>query len=362
MAASGKEVILDELSMNITIPTDYVVFTRGVSYYDPNLELYGFTKDALLQQMKSGNIYLDAWDENVTTEIIITMNSSSARPYYNCTDTELLDFIQEMEPEYKKAGLSLINSDVYEHSQTKFIRLVVGYTNEYGNRNRIIYNTVYGSMAINISLTALSGELESADEKEIESIINSVVFDDKLLEINGLKEDKSYEYSDAETYSSGFDFAEFLINLILTVLLYSSPVAFYRYFIVKHAVEKPKAKRITIIYGIIAFIIMSIIVYLISGNVMSAGGAIFLWSGVNYKLLISGDPEKASHLEAKKENMSTSFDSSYVQAPIIEPVVETDHKPEGDDMEILIKYKEMLENELITQADYEELKKRILGL
>jgi hypothetical protein len=51
-----------------------------------------------------------------------------------------------------------------------------------------------------------------------------------------------------------------------------------------------KAKTITIVYGVCAFLAMFIIVYALGGNKTSVGGAIFLWSWVNYKMLTSDKP------------------------------------------------------------------------
>jgi hypothetical protein len=51
-------------------------------------------------------------------------------------------------------------------------------------------------------------------------------------------------------------------------------------------VEKKKAKRITIIYGVIAFIAMSFVLFALGMG--AAGAAIIFWSWVNYKILTYG--------------------------------------------------------------------------
>ena len=75
-----------------------------------------------------------------------------------------------------------------------------------------------------------------------------------------------------------------LLNLFFTILVYSFPIIIYRYAIKKSPVEKKKAKAITIIYGICAFIAMSFLISAINGK-GAAGGAILLWSWVNYRML-----------------------------------------------------------------------------
>ncbi|MBE6733273.1 MAG: zinc ribbon domain-containing protein [Ruminococcaceae bacterium] len=76
-----------------------------------------------------------------------------------------------------------------------------------------------------------------------------------------------------------FNFSNLILSLVITIVVYSLPIIIYRYGIKKQALPEKKAKKITIIYGIIAFFVMAI---LLGG---APGGAIILWSFVNYKVL-----------------------------------------------------------------------------
>jgi len=76
-----------------------------------------------------------------------------------------------------------------------------------------------------------------------------------------------------------FNFPNLILSLVITIAVYSLPIIIYRYGIKKQALPEKKAKKITIIYGIIAFFVMAIFL----GG--APGGAIILWSFVNYKVL-----------------------------------------------------------------------------
>ena len=82
------------------------------------------------------------------------------------------------------------------------------------------------------------------------------------------------------------------IDIIATIFLYTLPIIIYRYAVRKLPVEKGKAIKITIIYGIAAFIFMSVLITLLNEN-GAAGGSIILWSFVNYRILISGANKSA---------------------------------------------------------------------
>ncbi len=89
-----------------------------------------------------------------------------------------------------------------------------------------------------------------------------------------------------------FDFGGILISLLITVLIYSVPIMVYRYGILKKPVERKKAKIITIVYAFIAFLVMAVI---LSARGMGApGGAIVLWSYINYSMLTKGNNKDMS--------------------------------------------------------------------
>lgn len=108
--------------------------------------------------------------------------------------------------------------------------------------------------------------------------------------------------------SSGFSAANLVTSLIITILVYSFPIIIYRYAIIKRPVDKKKAKRICVIYGIAAFIVMSIIVTMVNGS-GAAGGAIFLWSWINYRMLIGGKDHGSSSFANQQAPMSDSVDT-----------------------------------------------------
>lgn len=102
-----------------------------------------------------------------------------------------------------------------------------------------------------------------------------------------------------------------LVSLILTVVIYSLPIIIYRYAIKKEPVSKKKAKRITIIYAIPAFFVMSLIIFSINGS-GAAGGSIILWSYINYRMLIGGKKEA----NAKTEPIAEQQNLSITDAPV----------------------------------------------
>ena len=91
----------------------------------------------------------------------------------------------------------------------------------------------------------------------------------------------------------------FLLNLLLTFCIYTLPFIIIRFVIRKRPYTAVQAKRIVIIYGIAAWLIMSVVMYVSNGSV--AGGGVLLWSFINYKVLVSNPNNK--NIAATPENL-----------------------------------------------------------
>lgn len=76
-----------------------------------------------------------------------------------------------------------------------------------------------------------------------------------------------------------------LIDLLLTVSLYSLPIIIYRYAVRKAPVELKLANRITIIYGVCVFILMTVLISWATDGEEHAGAAIIIWSEINHRIL-----------------------------------------------------------------------------
>ena len=88
-----------------------------------------------------------------------------------------------------------------------------------------------------------------------------------------------------------------LLNLLLTFCIYTLPFIIIRFVIRKRPYMAAHAKRIVIIYGIAAWLAMSVVMYASGGSV--AGGGVLLWSFINYKVLVSNSNSKDAPTEPK---------------------------------------------------------------
>lgn len=444
-ATSSKTYKLDDLGMSIDIPNEYIAFTRSISDNDPNLSKYGLNKGDLTDLMVSRNIYLNAWDDAVNFEIIVTMVESSISDFNLMSDTMLNTLASSFKTEYANSGITLEKYEIFQHNQAKFIKIYINQPNGTDKTYGLQYYTVYDNKAINLTIQSYSGKIDFEKETILKSIVSTVHFDkapmlpeisvktnafvykdnetgceftvpanwsqeplsqnresldikftsneepglcilygstdmwtelssterkglsraelnnsvlslEDLAETMGIDQGKlstvlyggkeyykymltstpstyginieititclmrvengyayvfqffgdsknayykdfeslvsSVKYPAVKSTSSSDIFGKFsityiLFNLLITIAIYSSPIIIYRCCFAKRPIEKSRAKKITIIYGIFAFIIMSVLIFVLNGH-GAAGGAILLWSWVNYKILTVG--------------------------------------------------------------------------
>ena len=175
--AAGNTYDLDKLGMSIELPSDYVVFTRDIKANDPNLSAYGMTKDGLYSLMLERSIYLNAWDEYANYEIIVTMMDSPLADYNLFSDTALSTVVSSFETEFASTGITFIRSDIYQHSQAKFVKIYISQPNYGDTVYGLQYNTVYDGKAINITLQSYSGKIDSNKESILKKIVDTVHFD-----------------------------------------------------------------------------------------------------------------------------------------------------------------------------------------
>lgn len=454
VAAVGSTTYeIEDIGVSIALAEDQMVFTRDMEEDHPNLAKYEMTKEELESTMVSGNAYLYAWDEDISYQIKVVASDSVLKDFYWAND-DVLNFVAlSAEFKYKEAGGTYIKSEIYPHSQTKFIKMYMDVTRDGDTIPELQYYTVHGGKDIIIALFSYDGEIDAEKENTLKTIVDSIRFLDepKAEEIPAELLTDAFVYNDMETgtsftvpenWSKGAsdreqdtfnieftsnvnpvthilyawtdawadlsplervsreradidntivtkaDFAEvfevpeddvkivvygknryykveritttdvydlsisttitqlfhfdngyiyifqfndssnnkyykdfealltsveysrqgsvnksdtdaanrfvvwkILISLFVTIAVYSLPIVIYRYAVVKTPLDKKKAKKIALIYGVCAFVAMSILAVWVSESGV-AGGGMLLWSWVNYHVLVAGKPKK----------------------------------------------------------------------
>ena len=129
-----------------------------------------------------------------------------------------------------------------------------------------------------------SDALDSNAYEDFMELMSSIRYDNITTSV--LKESFDLPYNTSNEMVA----LTIVLSIVFTVVVYSAPILIYRFAIKKEPVPYKKARKITFIYGGIALTIVIVIGTLLGDA--SPGGAVFLWSFINYKVLVSGKSRK----------------------------------------------------------------------
>lgn len=199
-AQGDSSYSLPDVGMSITIPSNYHVLTRDISSSDPALSFFGLSKNECVKLLEDGNIYLDAVDPDVTTEIVVTMTEniiSDMNLLPNSTIDTMLDTLIEM---YSKTGIIVDSTSYYQHKQAKFIVFGIHQNSEDGTTYGIQYYTVYNYKAINVTLYSYNGPISDWDQFMFQiNTIDSVEFDSPPQTLESAAKTDPFIYTDSKT-------------------------------------------------------------------------------------------------------------------------------------------------------------------
>ena len=173
--AASNNYDLDELGLQVTIPTGYSVITRDTPANDPIFSKFGTTKSALMSQFESSSIYLNAVSDTYNEEVVVTMTENSLSNFSLLSDTTLNALASVLETEYTNYGLSVSKYEIYQHSQAKFVRLY--FTDTSKTVHGLQYYTIYDGKAMNFTMRSYEGSVSSRQEAAIKTIVDSIKYD-----------------------------------------------------------------------------------------------------------------------------------------------------------------------------------------
>ena len=187
---------LDELALQVTIPSGYSVITRDTPAGDPIFSNLGTTKSAIVEQFESGNIYLNAISDTYNEEVVVTMMENSLSNFSLLSDTALETLASALVDQYVNYGINVSKFEIYHHSQAKFVRLY--FTDTGKTVHGLQYYTIYDGKAMNFTMRSYEGSLSSRQENAIKSIVDSIEYDNAPPVVEEGEDTDAFSYKDNE--------------------------------------------------------------------------------------------------------------------------------------------------------------------
>lgn len=188
---------LSELELEITIPSEYTVITRDISASDPIFSELGITKSDLISQFETSSIYLNALSHTYNEEIVVTMTENGLSNFNSLSDTTLNILISTLSKQFADYGINVSKYEIYQHSQTKFVRLY--FTDTANTVHGVQYYTIYNGKAMNFTMRSYTGSLSSRQEATIEAVVDSIEYNNILSSTDSIEETNSFIYTDTDS-------------------------------------------------------------------------------------------------------------------------------------------------------------------
>ncbi len=182
VSAASSTHDLDELGLEVTIPDGYYAVTRSTPASDPIFAKTGISYSDYMALLNNGFIYLNALPDGYKDEVVVTMTPNSLSNFSTYSDSMLNVLASTLKTEYPNYGIDVSKCDIYQHSQTKFIRIY--FTQASTSTHGLQYYTIHDGKAINFTMRSYDGAVTSRQEKVIKSVVDSVKFDNTPL-LNG---------------------------------------------------------------------------------------------------------------------------------------------------------------------------------
>lgn len=196
--AESNSYELDELGLTVTIPSEYDVITQDTATNSLIFSELGVSGADLIADFKASGIYLNALPKDVIDEeIVATMTPGGMDNFSIFSDATLITLVSSIIDEYEAFGIDVLEYDIYNHPQAKFIRIrfIDTSSSAYG----LQFYTMYDYKAINFTLRSYSGGISQDQEDTIESIVDSIVFNTDPVAAPTMPETDPFVYTDPDT-------------------------------------------------------------------------------------------------------------------------------------------------------------------
>ena len=197
VSAASTTYILDELGLEVTIPSGYYVITRDTPGSDPVFSIFDVTKESLVSQFETSGIYLNAVPLHAGEEIVVTMTTSPLDNFSTFSDASLETIASLLPSQFADYGISISEYEIYHHPQAKFIK--VYFTDSALTVHGLQYYTVYDGMAINFTMRSYAGSLSALQEYTIQKVVDSIVFDSAPPPTVSGKDTDPFVYTDRDS-------------------------------------------------------------------------------------------------------------------------------------------------------------------
>lgn len=216
--AANKEYAISAINLIVSVPEELNVLTRNVSEGNAALEKLDASANEILTSYTNNNIYLNAFPDDLSYEIIITstaINNSDAKSFKDIPEAELFEYIAKLIKSYNDAKESELLNDnyVYESDNAKYILTKLKTNTSTGDVYTVRYYTVTNGYNYYYTMQSNNEEILNNSEYYLSDIVDSANY----TEVKSSLTESSLFMELFETFI-GFGLTVLVLGLIIFAL------------------------------------------------------------------------------------------------------------------------------------------------
>lgn len=177
--AATKTYSFSDLDIEIQIPTELAVFTRNVTSADKNLELIHASADQLRVKFQQYGIYLEAFPNDVTYELVVSGKtvSEELKAFNTLSETELSDGLQAYKEKCQSVETDeLLGVSIYKNDTTSYyIAEVKSVSNDVTVYIKKYYTIMQGK-EINFTIQSKLSPVSLEQSNQLQAVVDSAVY------------------------------------------------------------------------------------------------------------------------------------------------------------------------------------------
>ncbi|NMC56271.1 MAG: zinc ribbon domain-containing protein [Eubacteriaceae bacterium] len=180
-AAKGGTYTFEEGNLKITVPSNYIVFTRDTTSKDADIKKYGIDLAELKDLFNSGNIYADMMTDKKSEILVMIYEDSSSRQISNLTE-----FLKKYPDEFdkmnssgviddlRKSGLEISSLTLYKNSKYYYLHFE-GYNSKNKNYVEMYATTINGKYVAFSTIPLTNTKITSAQKTALKNFVDKNV-------------------------------------------------------------------------------------------------------------------------------------------------------------------------------------------
>lgn len=278
----GEVYTLEEPGLEITMPKGIESCVSGDLVMESLAQELGLTQEEMEEYYNPAQDGIHFWAMSTDTNWEINLEATENSDLVDMrqfSQQELQEILDEVMQDPGDTGFEWEDGSFYQHDQATFIYTAALQAD--GSR-LLRYYTVYDGWSIYWNLISYDGQINPEQEQLLRGLVDNTRFTRESV---------------YEPFSVSGVSWPFLIGfgILMNFLICCLPILLYRFGVRKAPVERKKAWKIIIFYGIAVYLVTNLIFFLIyQGEPVGQAFMPILWCLVDYWVLTKGGKKKAA--------------------------------------------------------------------